>query len=230
MSDIEAQGAEGEILADAVEKTAKAYQENPSVSNLREWNAAKAAMEKFRRDQESGGAPRLKNLAEVSRWLIREGYKVQERTVRNHYKQHLFPAQPGGEFLLRDIEAYAQRHLDRPGHESQGIEPTSKDRLTAAMAQERELRVKKLEGALLDAAEEEARDARLWRAVRYEVEQQAPSVINELMEQVLSLPEISEELRQRMVSLIPGLRVTYEENIADIFNRFAVDGGVWVEE
>lgn len=223
--------SEEQILIDAVQKTAADYQAEPSVPNLRAWNAAKGSLEKFQREKaDASSGPRLKNIAEVARFLIRAGYKVQERTVRNHRKQGLFPIQPGGEFLQKDIEAYANNNLDRPGHEEDGNENKgSKDRLTSAMADERELRVKKLSGQLIDAAEEEARDARIWRSVRNEIEQEAPGVINELVEEVLALG-LPDEHRQRIVSLVPQLRESYQEKVADIFDRYAVEGGVWVTE
>lgn len=109
---------EEQILLDAVEKTSRAYIEDSSVTNLRAWTAAKSALEKFQQSREASAAGiRFKNLSEVSRWLIREGYKVQERTVRNHQKSGLFHPQPGGEYRLQDVEAYAQLHLERPGHQ-----------------------------------------------------------------------------------------------------------------
>jgi hypothetical protein len=222
---------EEQILSEAVKSTGEAYHTDPSVPNLRKWKAAKEALEAFQRDQaEASSGVRFKNLSEVSRWLIREGYKVQERTVRNHHKANLFPAQPGGEFRLQDIEAYAQVHLERPGHADRERDKTSaKDRFLEAQAEEKSLKVAQLKGQLIDAAEEEARDAKLWRSIRGEIEQQAPTVVTDLVERVLALG-LPEELHQRLTALVPGLQEEYRESVADIFDRFARDGGVWVEE
>jgi len=223
--------SEEQILIDVVEKTGQAYQEAPTVDNLRKWNAAKAALEKNRKAQtEATEGVRFRNLAEVSRWLTRQGYKAQERTVRNHHKSGLFPAQPGGEYRQQDIETYAKNHLDRPGYSDKNMGGTAnaKDRLAEAMAEGKELDNKKKRGELVDAAEEEARDAKLWRAVRADIENYAPGIITELVERVLSC-DPPEELRHRITALIPELRVTYEDFIAEMFDRYARDGGVTVE-
>jgi hypothetical protein len=232
---------EEQILAEAVEKTGRAYQEAPTVANLREWNAARAAQDKYHREQEAAATGhRFRNLAEVARWLIRQGYKVNERTVRNHHKAGLFPVQAGGEFRQADIEAYAKNHLDRPGYEGEySPAGSAKDRLAEAMAEERELRNKKLKGELIDAAEEEARDARLWRAVRADMENHAPGVINELVDRVMaaisdqrtaySEQEGLEAAKQRITGLVPELRLSYEEFLAELFDRYAQQGGIEVE-
>jgi hypothetical protein len=223
--------SEERILLEAVEKTSKAYQVASTVVNLREWNAAKAALEKFRKAQEEvSTGVRFRNLAEVARWLIKQGYKVQERTVRNHHKAGLFPVQQGGEYRQQDIEAYAKNHLERPGYDDQGPVGggNAKDRLAEAMAEERELRNKKLKGELIDAAEEEARDARLWRAVRADIENHAPAVITELVERVLAC-DPPDDLRHRVTALVPELRVSYEDFIAEMFDRYAREGGIIVE-
>jgi hypothetical protein len=228
MSDIT---TEEQILIDAVDKTGQAYQESPTVVNLREWNAAKAALEKYRKAlTETTEGQRFRSIAEVARFLIRQGYKVQERTLRNHHKSGLFPVHVGGEFRQQDIEAYAEKNLKRPGYEGQGTggTPTAKDRLAEAMADGKELDNKKKRGELIDAAEEEARDAKLWRAVRADIENYAPAIITELVERVLSC-DPPEELRHRITTLIPELRVTYEDFIAEMFDRYARDGGVAVE-
>lgn len=221
---------EEQILLDAVEKTIAAYREAPTVPNLREWNAAKAALETSRKaTAELTSGMRFRNLSEVSRWLIKEGYKVQERTVRNHHKTGLFPVQPGGEFRQADIEAYAKNHLDRPGYSDLAAAGnSSKDRIQAALAEEREFRTSQLKGRLIDAAEEEARDAKLWKAVRSDIEQQAPAVITELVERIIGL-DPPEELRHRITALIPELRVTYEDFIAEMFDRYAKAGGIFVD-
>ena len=221
---------EEQILIDVVEKTGGVYREASTVVNLREWNAAKSALDKFRkaRDEEITGH-RFRNLAEVSRWLIRQGYKIQERTVRNHHKAGYFPTQTGGEFRQADIDNYAKNHLDRPGFAGEYSPTTSaKDRLAEAMAEERELRNKKLKGELIDAMEEEARDAKLFRALRADLENHAPAVINELVERIMAC-DPPEEIRLRVNSLVPELRVHYEDFLAELFNRYAQQGGMVIE-
>lgn len=222
--------SENQILLEAVEKTASAYREASTIANLREWNGAKAALEKFvQAQEESSAGVRFKNLSEVSRWLIRQGYKVQERTVRNHHKSGLFPIQPGGEFRQQDVEAYAKNRLDRPGYQdSSAIGNSHKDRLIKAQADEREFRTAQLQGRLIDAAEEEARDAKLWKAVRADIEQYAPALVNELVERIVACNP-PDELRHRILAIVPELRDIYEDFIAEMFDRYAREGGITVE-
>jgi hypothetical protein len=65
--------------------------------------------------------------------------------------------------------------------------------------------------------------------VRSDIEQQGPGVITELVERVLAL-DLPQDLRDRINALAPALRETYEEAIAEIFDRHAQEGGVWVED
>jgi hypothetical protein len=223
---------EEQLLKVSVAKTMGAYQRETTVVNLREMQGAKRALDDFQRRQraETEG-PRFRNLVEVARWLITEGYKVQERTVRNHQKAGFFPAQPGGEYRQSDIEAYAKAHLDRPGYTRQGPVTANnyRDRLTEAMARDRELIVAQREGKLIDAAEEEARDAKLWRAVRADIETHAPGVINELVERV-SAATLDLGLKQRIAAMIPELRAGYEDFLAEMFDRYSQQGGMDVDK
>lgn len=221
---------EEQILVAVVEKTGKAYQDAPTVANLREWTAAKGALEKYRKAAaEPGAGLRWRKVSEIARWLVQQGYQVQERTVRNHLKARRFSAREDGEFHQEDIEVYAERELKRPGTDQLNPAGAShKDRLTAAMADERELKTKKLKGELIDAGEEEARDARLWRAVRNDIENYAPNVITELVERVIACG-IPEEIRPRITALVPELREMYEDFLAEMFERYAREGGMVVE-
>lgn len=130
-----------------------------------------------------------------------------------------------GYFLASDLDFYAQAcHLKPKTIETRENEDHD-DRLKKAQADERELRVARLRGDLIDAAQEEARDARLWFAVRTDLENHAPVIVNELINRIgaLNLPD---DILSRILDLAPELRTTYEDSLAEIFDRYAQQGGI----
>lgn len=221
---------EEQILTEAVARNLQAYQESATVENQRNYLASKKALEDFRKRQTVEET--LKNLEDISRWVVTEGYIVSPRTVRNHSTRPGFPhRQKDGTWLKCEIEAYADANWDNPSRRKAETAPTvpdARDRLQIAMAEERELKNQKLRGELIDAAEEEIRDARLWGAVRADIENRAPNVINEMIERVLAL-DLSDVDKAEISALVPTLRTIYEDFIDEMFDRYAREGGIVVE-
>ena len=228
MIDLDSKIAE---LKTAVEGLRQKWKENGyNTDDLKRLKATEKELEETmakRAEAETG--ERFKNIEQAAAWIIGTGFIVSPRTVRNHAEKAGFPRkQKDGSYLKNEIGAYAAANWENPSKPADPEELTAgnaNDRLKIALAEDRELRNKKTKGELIDAAEEEARDAALWGAIRSEVENQAPGVINDLVESILAL-DPPEDLRQRIVSLIPALRDRHEDRIAEIFDRFARDGGV----
>lgn len=131
-----------------------------------------------------------------------------------------------GVFTAATLDNYAITHR-LPANDTEPLQTVAdgSDRLKAAMAEEREIRVAQLKGNLIDAAEEEARDARLWFAVRSDIENHGPNIINNLINRIADLG-LPEDITAQILNLIPELRSIYEDSLAEIFDRYARDGGI----
>lgn len=130
-----------------------------------------------------------------------------------------------GLYHAKDLDFYAAAVHLRP--RTVALAPVSDggDRLKSAMADEREFRVGILRGEYINAAEEEARDAKLWFSVRTDIENHGPAVINEIINRITGIG-LPEDITTRILALIPELRNTYEDALADIFDRYAKNGGI----
>jgi len=130
-----------------------------------------------------------------------------------------------GFYHAKDLDFYAEAVHLKPKTSTAAPVSDGSDRLKSAMAEEREIRVSMLKGNLIDAAEEEARDARLWFAVRTDIENHGPAVINELVNRVAGLG-LPEDVTARILALVPELRILFEDALAEIFDRYVKDGGI----
>jgi len=105
--------AKGILIFNAAAQTAMAYQKTPSVANLRDWEAAQAALSKFSEQigiQESSEKP-LPTIADVLEYLKVEGWKVTKTSLYRHQKEGKFIPQPDGAYARRDIDRYARTWL-----------------------------------------------------------------------------------------------------------------------
>jgi len=130
-----------------------------------------------------------------------------------------------GHYHAKDLDFYAAAVHLRPKTSTPSTTPDPTDRLKNAHADEREFRLGILKSEYINAAEEEARDSRLWFAVRTDIENHGPTVINELVNRVASLG-LPEDITLRILALVPELRLTYEDALAEIFDRYAKAGGL----
>lgn len=130
-----------------------------------------------------------------------------------------------GWFTAKDLDYYAEAARLKPKTIDYTPVSDNTERLKAAMAEEREIRTAQLRGSLIDAAEEEARDARLWYAIRTDLENHAPAIVAELVNRI-AIMELPEDIAARISAIAPELRTVFEDAVADIFDRYARDGGV----
>lgn len=155
---------------------------------------------------------------------LQRTYQIQKSKLSKDCTTGKVPRREGV-YHAKDLDFYAAAVHLSPLTSAPAPAADSGDRLKLAMAKEREYRLSMLEGSLIDAAEEEARDARLWFAVRTDIENHGPAIINDLVNRVASLG-LPEDITGRILSLVPELRATYEDSLAEIFDRYARDGGI----
>lgn len=128
--------------------------------------------------------------------------------------------QRNGFYYAKDIDVYAKNWC-KPAN---SVITSSSDGLSYDIKREtvRKLRInnEEREGLLINRLEEEARDAKLWSAVKSDIENHAPAIVHELINRLLPIIE-DDELRARVLALTHELRLVYEDAIADIFDRYA---------
>ena len=155
---------------------------------------------------------------------LQRTWQIEKSKLSKDVKDAKVPRKDGF-FHAKDLDFYASAVHLKPKTVELTTQADPGDRLKAAHADEREFRLGILRGQYIDAAEEEARDARLWAAIKSDLENHAPTIINELINRIMPLIE-DEDIKKRLHNLTHDLRITYEDTLADIFDRYARDGGV----
>lgn len=155
---------------------------------------------------------------------LQRNWQIEKSKLSKDCKEGKVPRKDGL-YHAKGLDFYASAVHLRPKNSTPTQTNDPADRLKNAHAEEREFRLGVLKGQFIDAAEEEARDARLWFAVRTDIENHGPAIINELVNRVAGLG-LSEDVTHRILALVPELRLTYEDALADIFDRYAKAGGI----
>ena len=155
---------------------------------------------------------------------LKRTWQIEKSKLSKDCKDGKVPRKEGV-YLAKDLDFYASAVHLRPKTSAPLLTADPADRLKNAHADEREFRLGVLKGQFIDAAEEEARDSRLWFAVRTDIENHGPAIVNELVNRVAGLG-LPEDVTARILALIPDLRITFEDALAEIFDRYAKDGGI----
>jgi hypothetical protein len=140
-----------------------------------------------------------------------------------------------GRAVIQGKKVYTQRALD---NYSRGMarktsapatpDESHKDRLVRYMAEEKRIKVEQLQGNMLDAAEEERRDAAILLGIKRSLEVAAPDRAKRLISAIAE--GLTDEQRGQLTARLPELIEQDCEEIAIIFDRLAQSGGVRVAE
>jgi len=105
--------AKGILLFNAVAKCTLAYRNSSTSSNLRDMNAAEAALNKFKAELEINEADseKFKTLFEVLDYLADSGWKATKTSLYRHQKEGKILPQADGTYLLKDVDKYAKAWL-----------------------------------------------------------------------------------------------------------------------
>ena len=207
-----------QLILDSAMDAAKAQPSSAAISAVEK---ARKVLDDYTDSQNSG--EKFPTQTAALEYLQRT-YQIEKSKLSKDSKDGKVPRKDGL-YHAKDLDYYAEAvHLKTKTSAPVVINDGS-ERLKSAMAEEREIRVSMLKGNLIDAAEEEARDSRLWFAVRTDIENHGPAVVNELINRIAAIG-LPEEITTRIIGLVPDLRVTYEDAIAEIFDRYARAGGL----
>lgn len=197
---------EEKLLASALIKTMKAYNENPTLSNLRDYEAAKRALEEFQKRKAAMENPEsseenqeFKTLLQIFKYLKNEGWKISKSAL---YEKAYMIKKTNGVYLKKDIDAFAKkflRKIDAPDIDIEdGIDKKiqAEIRKLTAEAEKKELEVKKLRGELVERWEVEQqladRAAFLKSSIQEFFHSMAPYMIEKVEGNIQKLPEFIE--------------------------------------
>lgn len=107
---------QGVLLYNGAAKCAQEYQAAPTAANLRDWEAAQAALAKFAaRISDAAGEEEedkpLRNIAAVLDYLKALDWKVTQTSLYRHQKEGKIAPRRNGLYALRDVDKYARTWL-----------------------------------------------------------------------------------------------------------------------
>lgn len=208
-----------EEILDAAKQAAK---ENPTSANIAAVGKARKALEDYQHSSGAAGE-RFKTQAAALEYLQRT-YRIEKSKLSKDVQDKKVPLKDGY-FTAADLDYYANASRLDFRNSDLADPDTGKADLQRFQAQLAELKLHERRGELINAAEEEARDAKLWAAIKSDLESHGTAIVHELINRILPIVE-DDDLRQRILAINHDLRITYEDAIGEIFNRHAQNGGV----
>lgn len=217
MSTPSSHATELQAILDAAIATAKA---NPTAANIAAVEKVRKALDDYRADQAGDASgEKFKTQAAALQYLQRS-YKIEKSKLSKDVQDGKVPRKDGT-FSVRDLDYYANaQRLELKTSEPQQSSDGLSDDIKRETARKLRIQNEEREGLLINRLEEEARDAKLWAAIKSDIENHAPAIVHELINRLLPIIE-DDELRARVLAHTHELRLTYEDAVADIFDRYA---------
>jgi len=218
-------------LSAKLAKATEAMAAEPNTATIKAYNDAKKALDTFLADQSNAKTgERFKNLEQAASWVIKEGYIVSGKTVRNHAHSAGFPRQQkDGSYLLKEIAAYAATAWDNPSRPTEPRPDTDySDQVKRETARKLKLDNDIKEGRYLLRSEEEQRDAQVLYGIKLAVENWGPFMVQDLIS--VAALELGEEVSARLGRITPELLVRYRSLSGELFDRFAAAGSIEVPD
>lgn len=206
-----------QAILDAAVATAKAA---PTAANISAVEKARKALDEYLSDQAGDPAgEKYKTQAAALQYLQRT-WKIEKSKLSADVQAGKVPRKDGM-FSARDLDYYANAcRLEAKNQELFQNSDGLSDDIKRETARKLRIQNEEREGMLINKAEEEARDARLWAAIKSDIENHAPAIVHELINRLLPIIE-DDDLKARVLSLSHELRLTYEDALSDIFDRYA---------
>jgi len=126
---------EEDLLGRAVAQTMKRYNDNPTVQNLRAWEAAKGAFEKQNAIKAAESNPaerRFVNLTEVADYLKIEGWKIKKSKL--YENKRIIAQEPDGSYTKKAVDDYARLCLSRLDNSDDNLIEPAKQKATLEVA------------------------------------------------------------------------------------------------
>lgn len=211
-----------QAILEAATAAAKA---NPTTAKIAAAERARKAVDEYARVLAGDSAgERFKTQAQALEYLQRR-YQIEKSKLSKDHQIGRIPRKDGF-FTARDLDYYAEAEcLELRNSEITSANP-SDERLKKAMAEERELRVEKLKGKLLNAADEEARRAAVILGIRRHLEVCVPDRVKTIISSISSV--LNDEQRAILAARTPEFIEQDMDALADYFDHLAQAGGIEV--
>ncbi|NTW87796.1 MAG: hypothetical protein HGB26_01430 [Desulfobulbaceae bacterium] len=190
----------------------------PSTANIQALEKARKALEEYTAAQDGAGE-RYKTQAAALEYLQRR-YQIQKSKLSKDVIDGKVPRKDGY-YHARDLDYYANAvRLDLKTSAPVVATSDLSDEVKRETARKLRISNEEREGLLIRKDEEEARDAKLWAAIKADIYNNAAAIVHELIN--LALPVItSDDERARLLARTHDLRTAYEDMIDDMFDRYA---------
>ena len=153
---------EENVLSSAVARTMQAYNQNSIVANLKDYQAAKTALEEFRKKKHAAENPEEAcfSVPEAVEYLKGQGFKIEKSKLYEEKNIVGYTTIDNAvTFLKKDLDKYAKKYLDKLDGSGYETDPAGKNeqetRLTKAKADKEELLLKVLGKSYVDIAQVE---------------------------------------------------------------------------
>lgn len=224
-------GQEEAVLKQGVARAMQLYVEAQRVgvgvgAAAQELTKAKRALERFEdRQKASDNGGRFATLQAAAEHVRELGFIVGQRSAENHIKAGV-AREKDGTYLQTKVEEFAGRTWENPSRSAavDADDDSYKARLVKANAEMMELKLAERRGALLDAAEEEARDAAILLGIRRHLENGVPERIKRMIADLAVV--MTEEQQALAMTRLPEWIELELERVADAFDLLAREGGV----
>jgi hypothetical protein len=222
---------EEETLKTAMANALEAMDKSATVANVRNYTAAKKALEDFqtkKAGEESG--ERFRNLEQAAAWVIGQGYIVSPRSVRNHADRPGFPKRQKDGYLKSEIKTYADGAWENPNKPlvDPGASSTAgRDELVAEQVRKLRLANEITEGNYILRSLVEQEFAARASFLKRDLFNLGPRFVDRMVEQLVTLlKELEIPLEGvNFSSIIPDLEQYWDKKIAEHLNEYAKSRG-----
>jgi hypothetical protein len=203
----------------AIYKAAKdAATAAPTTANIAAVEKARKALEEYAAAA-AGPEPRFKTQAAALEYLQKQ-YKIEKSKLSKDVAAGKIPRKDGF-YCAKDLDYYAAAdQLPLKNSVPAVVTSDLSDEVKRETARKLRLNNEEREGLLIRRDEEEARDAKLWAAIKADIYNNAAAIVHELIN--LALPVISsDEERAGLLARTHDLSTAFEDMIDDMFDRYA---------
>lgn len=210
-----------QAVLDAAVQAAKAA---PTTANIGAMEKARRAVDDYALSLASDAAgEKFKTQAAALDYLQRR-FRIEKSKLSKDVQDGKV-LRKNGVFTAAALDNYAITHR-LPSNDNQPLQTLDDDiqRFRRAIADEKELKVKQMKDTLLDAGEEEIRDAAILLGIRRHLEVAVPDRVKMIISTISGI--LNEEQRGTLSTRMPEIIESDLEAIADIFDNLAQRGGV----
>lgn len=216
-----------QALKIVVGKAMQAMNSSATVANVRNYEAARKALDAYKERQTAAeSCERFRNLEQVAAWIISQGYLVSVRTVRNHADRPGFPKkQKDGSYLKPELEVYAASNWENPSRPPAGGEVKTGSKEDFTFEQVRKLRLANeiTEGLYVLKSDAEQRAAAAAAYLKNDLANFGPKAVDRFVEITVDFFRATgiDTDNINLPAILPDLLEQYDRSLESWMDRYA---------